>query len=286
MAISFIGLGLFLLTTGTDPSPGASLSSSAEPPASTTRDIQRRIATSLSGATISLPPTKIHGSLRIDKPLTIRGAGQGSTIIQSKGEKPVLIISAPEKSTIHVEDITFTSAQRTSRHRGVGIMLSGPGTIKFTNVDLSRTITGYCIGSAIQARSPLELQMDHVQIRAHNCYVAGAITIKSGMDVTIRNSSIEGNTGNLAGAILLTGGKLRIENTQFRANSFSRGTAGQALIVASAEPTELTLVAVEFLEHTGPPIAFDSDTAPTVRFSKMSWPQVPQPSFVRKLGED
>lgn len=255
------------------------------PPMIEARTIQAQIDASEPNETLNLPTGRIQGSLRISKPLTLRGDGASRTIIISNGQKPVLLASAPAGSTINIEGIRFTAASSRSKHRGVGVWLEGPGQINIKDVLFRRTITGKCLGAAIHAETPVKIRMEGVSIKWHECYMAGALVIRPNMDVTLIDTLLEGNVGQLAGAILITGGYLRLENTIFRSNRYARGSAGHSLTISNSEPSRLDLVATKMPKEFGPPVAVEGNKKPQIYISDMVWPIRPTPSYVMSLHQ-
>ncbi len=74
--------------------------------------IQTAIAAAPPGAVISVPAGEWRGDLRIDKPLTIAGAGAGRTrIVGTSPGYPVVWISGVQTGSVRISDLTVTGAQ-------------------------------------------------------------------------------------------------------------------------------------------------------------------------------
>lgn len=266
---------LVLLTTLGQPAATA-----ATPVPLDARAIQDAVDAAAPGAVIDLPAGRIAGTLRVDKPVTVRGAGRDRTIFVSKGHRPALVVGGTPGRVV-VQAITFTSRPDAPKGRGAGVLISGPGEVLLREVGLRRTIAGRCLNGAISLAPPLRLIMERVQIERHRCYMAGALVIGPGAEVDLVESLVEANEGELAGAILLNGGHLRVVGSVFRANRFLRGDDGHHLVVGRGDArSSLELVAVEMATDADRSILFEAGLTPEVRFRRMPWPEPTRPAFV------
>ena len=115
-------------------------------------------------------PGRIVGSLRVNKSITVRGAGRHRTVFLSRGLKAALMVEAKAGARVVVEGMSFTTLEDAEKRRGAGVMLSGPGEIVLRDVSLRRTIAGRCLASAVTTQGPLRLRMERVQILDHQCF--------------------------------------------------------------------------------------------------------------------
>ena len=259
--------------------PAIAQPSYGSPPADV-RAIQRAIDRAPSGAVVVLKRGRMVGSIRVTKPLTLRGAGRHATIFESRGLKAALVVEAPKGTAITIEGMSFTTIPNAQKNRGAGVMLSGPGRITITDVTFQKTIVGPCLGSAVSVAGPVQLRLERVQVMDHSCYLAGALVVGPRVDAVIVDSLIANNTGQLAGAMLVTGGRLRVEGGRLTGNRFARGQKGHSVVLANSHPARLELVAVD-LEESQTPIAFEGSVEPNVVLQRMGWPSSSWPSFVQ-----
>lgn len=73
-------------------------------------EIQRQIDAAPEGSVVHLAAGRICGSLVIDKPIILRGAGADRTILDGQHRRPVLSIEAPE-GEVHVEEVALTNGK-------------------------------------------------------------------------------------------------------------------------------------------------------------------------------
>lgn len=248
------------------------------------RAIQDAIDAAEPGALIVLPKGKIRGALRIDRSITVRGRGPRRTRFISDGRKAALMITAPAGATVRLEKVGFTSDPRAKDHRGAGVMIRGPGQVILRDVQLKKTIRGRCLSSAVTFQPPLDIRMERVQIEDHHCFVAGVFVIEPGIRVTLVDSLLEKNRGELAGAILVSGGHLRLESTTLRGNRFVRADDGHDLVLSGSEG-QVELVASDFSSASHRSVAFDDDSEVKVAVTRMKWPDDDRPSTLHLVDE-
>lgn len=246
------------------------------------RAIQDAIDEAEGGAVLHLPAGRIKGSLRVDKPLTILGAGPKRTFFVVESGRPGLVVWTTG-GTVQVQGMTFTTAPNGRAGRGAGVHLKGPGKVILRDVVLRKTIVGRCLSSPINAIGEVELQFERVRILDHECFMAGVLVINPGVRATFIDSQIEGNTGELAGALLMTGGLLRLEDTVLRRNRFARGEDGHHLVVASGERARIELVRTTWARPERESIIFEKGVKPDVRIVGADWPEEHRPEFVKAL---
>ncbi|MEO1229590.1 MAG: hypothetical protein AAFZ18_11840 [Myxococcota bacterium] len=246
----------------------SSLLAAVPPP--TARSIQDRIDAASPGSVLELPRGRIQGVLRVDKPLTVRGARKGRTTFESEGKKAALMVMAPKGTEVVLEHLTFTTAQKALSNRGAGVMISGPGRVVLRDVIMRRTIQGRCLGSAVSFRGPLDAHFERVKIEDHRCFTAGALIVDPGVSLTVVDSLLADNSGELAGAVLVTGGRLRVESTVFRGNRFERGKDGHHLVLSGRSEGKVELIAVDLDSDARHSVAIDSKTV-ELRVERMTW---------------
>jgi hypothetical protein len=243
------------------------------------RAIQDAVDAAAPGDRIELPEGRVVGELRIDAPITLQGAGRDRTVFASRGHRPALMVLAQE-GTVTLEGVSFTTSPKARGHRGTGVVLSGPGEIVLRDVAFRRTITGRCLTSAISLDHEPRVRLERVQIEDHRCYLAGALVVGAGAEVEIVGSLLEDNVGELAGAIYVAGGALRIEGSVLRDNRHARGRGGHHLTFGPG-PSRLELVATELSPRGPGSVAFERGATPAVRVARMRWPEPERPAFVR-----
>lgn len=267
-----VALGLALAATLT---PNAATAK----PTDDVRRIQRAIDEAEPGALLRLPAGRVRGQLRITKPLTVRGAGSGRTVFASPGPRASLMVEAKDGVVI-VEGVGFTTTPDAEPTRGAAVMIAGPGMVVLRDVKLERAIAGRCITSAIALERGPSVRMERVTVSGHHCYLAGAMVVPRGAKVTLSDSVIRDNRGELAGAILVMGGELRVENTTFEGNRFTRGEDGHHITFGPGRST-LDLVASRMATDASTSLSFEKGSDPRIHVSRMRWPEPRTPDFVR-----
>lgn len=265
------GLALFIAALASRASAG--------PLPRNTRAIQAAIDAAEPGAVLRLPRGEISGSLRIDRPLTVRGAGAGRTRFVSDGKRAALMVEGRRGLTT-VEGVTFTTRSDARAHRGAGVMIAGPGEVILRDVEVINAIAGRCLASAITLQRSPTVRMERVVIAGHQCYMAGALVVPRGADVFLDRCKLQGNRGMLAGAVLVAGGRLRVEGSTFENNRFERGLDGHHLVVGPGR-SEVELVRSSFQTDPSTSIAFEAGAEPRIRVRGMPWPEAETPDFVR-----
>jgi len=153
------------------------------------------------------------GDLDVTRPLTIAGAGAGSTIIDGNAADRILHVIGP--IAVQLNGLTLRNG---SVPRPADISLDGGGGAI------------YVVGGGF-------LSLNNVSVSG-NTATSGAIAIDDGGSLTATGSTFSGNTASF-GAALFTNGSATIANTTISGNSASSSTVGGGgiLIAVGANAT-------------------------------------------------
>jgi hypothetical protein len=160
--------------------------------------LREAIAEAQSGETILLPAGASHyavtsGELRIEKSLTISGAGARRTVIDAmQGSNRVFDVTA---GTVTISGVTITGVHETDAN-GAGLAVGGPATVTLSGVN----VTGNSIkpsqngqGGGIETVLGATLTIQSSTIAGNFAYNGGGLALRG--TTVITNSTIEGNHG-------------------------------------------------------------------------------------------
>ncbi|MCL0097811.1 right-handed parallel beta-helix repeat-containing protein [Dehalococcoidia bacterium] len=150
--------GLFGLVIFTWLQPAVPVADQAPIPEGTIppgESIQEAIDGAEAGAVIQLAAGTWEENIRIDRPLTLKGAGAGQTIVDGiKEGYPVVWIAADERITVKLEGLTITGAEEgdpDAESRAHGILAEGELHLNITNSAVSENRHGIELSDSAQA---------------------------------------------------------------------------------------------------------------------------------------
>jgi hypothetical protein len=124
-------------TTAASPSSAASIVPARAPtvselgPAVPSTGLQTEIDLASPGATVVLPAGTFVGQLRIDKDVTLVGAGEGSTILQSPATMStdslgnVFVVEVGDHSTVQISELTVRVTEQCMLANSIGVATGG-----------------------------------------------------------------------------------------------------------------------------------------------------------------
>ncbi len=210
--------------------------------------LRQAIAEAGPGDSIVLPASATHyaitsDELRIEKNLTITGAGARATVIDAMGQPHRLL--AITAGTVAVSGVTITGA-RNVPGGGAGIEIEGSAAVTLSNVNVSgNTVETGGDGGGIEARSGT-LTIDASTIAHNDAYNGGGLWVSS--TTVITNSTIAGNrAGDHAqkgdGGGLQNNGSLTLANDTIAGNECFNGSGCGGAILGSAASVKNTIIA-------------------------------------------
>jgi nitrous oxidase accessory protein len=115
--------------------------------------IQRAIDGAPEGAVLQLAAGTWQENIRIDRSLTLRGAGARKTIMDGiKEGYPVVWIAAGEKIRVKLEGLTIIGAERGDAAIGAdGILIQGEARVSITNASISESRHGILLRDSAEA---------------------------------------------------------------------------------------------------------------------------------------
>ena len=215
--------------------------------------IQAAINAAASGDTIHVGPGTYSEFLTISKPLTIEGAGEQQTIVDSTGTRnSVVTVTA---NSVRLAHLTVTGA---ILHGGGGGVINQPGatlTLDHTTVSGNSAIGGGGIDNQPGATLTLDhstvsgnsaprggvgggiansglLALDHSTVSGNSATGGGGGIYNSGT-LTLDHSTVSGNTANHQGGGIYNSGTLALDHSTVSGNTannqgggiFNNGTA-------------------------------------------------------------
>jgi len=208
-----VGIGALAVALGV---PGPQSAVSVRPGES----IQRAIDLAPPGAVIALPPGVWEENLLIGKPLTLRGAGAGRSVIRAREPgQPVLRIAADLPIAVRIEELAVGGGRFAEPFENHGVLVGGQARLTLTDC-------------AVEGNEWHGVLVQHeAQAFLIRCLVAGnwvhGVAVEGGA-AGVSECTIEGNGAHGIG--VLAPGPVTIKRTAVRGN----GSHGIAVAAASA----------------------------------------------------
>ncbi|MCL0092853.1 right-handed parallel beta-helix repeat-containing protein, partial [Dehalococcoidia bacterium] len=173
--------------------------------------IQEAIDGAEAGAVIQLAAGTWTENIRIDRPLTLKGAGAGQTIVDGiKEGYPVVWIAADERITVKLEGLTITGAEEgdpDAESRAHGILAQGELHLNITNsavsenrhgIELSDSAQAEITGTTFSRNRHGVMLRDSARAEISNSTISGdregaGILLKDSAQAEITNSATSGN---------------------------------------------------------------------------------------------
>ena len=195
------------------------------------REIQAAIFAAKDGDIIHVAPGRIQGRLVIDRPITVRGAGPDSTVIDGRGRGTTIAVEASH-GQVRLEEMSIVggrsqSGGAVSIENGCEVHVVGCLVEKNTAktgrggaiaIDRGQLFVTECTivdnqafaGGAIYAGGDAKVEIA-ATIVAHNFAVrGGALAITDGAEVDVYTCRFEGNSAELEGHHVYTYGANRM----------------------------------------------------------------------------
>ncbi len=207
------------------------------------------------GTEIELAPGRYHGPLVIDRPLTLRGAGDLSRI-QVLGRGPVLRVELSENShSVTLESLLLEGGEG---RQGAGIDLKA-GQLKLHNLQIRNChATGGGGGAIHVANGRIEARL----LRAYDVSGdrGGALWVEEGGQACLTDAEFHRAQGRVGGAIAVdAGGQVSLTSVTIGRTRATAPSGGQAVYMAAGKST-LSMHRVRFEDAPmGIPLANDPE---------------------------
>jgi hypothetical protein len=229
-------------------------------------NVQGMIDRAEPGALIELPAGEIREHLHITKPLTLRGAGVGKTLLRGKVKESVVTISSGT-GVVRLESLSITGGENSA---GGGVLHSGRGELIIEDVEVyeNSAMLGGGIFSRFRA-GPITLR--RLSVHHNRADSGGGIGIASDKG-TIEACTVEDNVS--VGAFAAVSKELSIKDVRFSKNTNEDGATSHAHIWCAAPGCS---VAFDRLTFDGPPegaviLGERGEKIPKVIAKNMTWP--------------
>jgi hypothetical protein len=159
----------------------------------TVAGVQSSIDAAEPGAEVLLPPGRMRGRLVIDKPIALRGAGAGVTVIDAMEAGPAIAIDA-RAGEVFIEEMTITGG---SSSHGGAISIDNGGVVRVVGCLIERNSARNGCGGAIAIdRGALRiiestLVYNHAAIGGA-VYAGGDAVVDVGFSIIAENLAISG----------------------------------------------------------------------------------------------
>lgn len=226
-------------------------------------EIQAEIDAAEAGATIHLPQGTIRGHLVIAKPLTLRGAGADSTMIEGKGLGPTIAVEAPD-GDVRIEELGISGGKSASgggvsidngaRVHLVGCLLqnnlasSGRGgavAVDFGSVSISEctlVLNRALIGGAVYAGGDAKVEIVASILAENSALKGGALAAADGAEVEIFTSRLENNQADSEGHHIFAYGTLSRRPSILVSNALLGVAGGPGLSISNSSAFKAELV--------------------------------------------
>lgn len=197
------------------------------------RDLAAVIASAPEGAVIELAPGRFPGPLRIERSLTLRGAGDLSCIAVEQGGSVVEVAALDGK--VVLESLRLEGGSADSG----GALRIESGRVRVHNLHLQHCRAG--AGGAIHLAGG-ELDGTLVRIEDVSADRGGAIWVQGKAALSLRDSQVSRSEAGQGGAFLIEGGaRVVLEGLTVRRARALSAAGGQALFVAGSATAVPTL---------------------------------------------
>lgn len=206
------------------------------------RRLAELIAACAPGAVVEIAPGRYHEPIVIDRPLTLRGAGDLTRLV-GFGRGSVVQIQVGAEEQVRLEALSIEAGDA---EVGGAISVRG-GQVTIDNVRLARSRARR--GGALGA-SGGTVVLRRCRIESVEAELGGALWVGPGASVDLIEAQIAGACGRLGGALAVEGGgRLWLEAVTVRRSRATERDGGQVLYVGGqGVSAEVRLERVRFAD--------------------------------------
>ena len=222
------------------------------------------IAGTAAGGTIRIcPGTYATLDARVDRNLTIVGAGSGAggTILDGQGVGRILTIA--DETTVTIRDLTVTrgfGTQRDNTGANIRVLFDAALTLERVEVTDGVNPSGFGLG-AIYVGSGSSLVLKESRVANNlNFSFGGGIMIDDGTTLTLEGSRIEGNSAGFGGGIWTeTGSETNLDSRSLVTGNYAFQRRGGGGILNKGLVTGVTASNVSGNTGGNPPVPSNCD---------------------------
>lgn len=223
------------------------------------RRLGELIASCPPGAVVHIAPGRYHEPVIIDRPITLRGAGDLTRLV-GFGRGSVVRVDVGPEEEVRLEGLSLEAGDADEG----GALLVRRGRVVASHLRMSRSRAR--VGGAVAATGGV-LIVERVRIEHAEAERGGAVWVGSGASVELLEAQISGSRARYGGALAVeSGGRLWLESVTVRRSRALERNGGQVLFVAGGGvPAEVALDRVRFADPPlGRPLVLEGSGAVAV----------------------
>lgn len=206
-----------------------------DPSTSSERDLAAFLAEVPPGAVVELAPGRYRGPISVDRPLTIKGAGD-LTRLEGEGEGPVVRVDVDEAGLVYFESLTIASGRA---ERGAGLAITS-GRVRLFNVQV-RDCEASDAGGGIWAGGG-EVEARLLRMTGLAADRGGAVAVQGHARFAIFDGELRDAWARVGGAIHASeSSRIRLSGTTFGRTRATSTSGGQVLWIGAARSSELVV---------------------------------------------
>jgi hypothetical protein len=231
-------------------------------------ELQKLIRDTPDGGELTLPAGTIHGTLVINKSLTLVGAGPEHTTLDAAGRGPVIAVDGGD---VTLKGLRITGGKGRS---GGGVSVDNGARVQLIECHL--------VGNAASTGRGGGVNVDKGAVRLSRCHLlenradeGGAIYVGGDAEGELEGCLLAQNSAERGGAVSVTdGANVLLENCRLDENHAARKGHHLFAYGSSARRPKILLVQVVFAEVSadGASIVNDSDFKAEIEVDGTVWP--------------
>ncbi len=206
------------------------------------RRLGELIASCAPGAVVEIAPGRYHEPIVIDRPITLRGAGDLTRLV-GFGRGSVVQIGVGPEEEVRLESLAIEAGDADAG----GAVAVTRGRVHIANVRLARSRAR--LGGAVAALGGT-VTIHRARVEHAEAERGGAVWVGSGASLELIEAQIAGVRARYGGALAVeAGGRLWLEAVTVRRSRASERDGGQVLFVGGdGVPAEVALERVRFAD--------------------------------------
>lgn len=225
-----------------------------EKKARTALDIQAAIFAAKDGDIIHVAPGRIQGRIVIDRPLTLRGSGPDSTVIDGRGRGATISIEA-DHGQVRIEEMSIVGGKSQS---GGGVSIDNGCEVHVVGclveknaaksgrggaiaIDRGTLYVTECTivdnrafaGGAIYAGGDAKVEIAATIVADNFAIRGGALAINDGAEVDVYTSRFDGNCAEIEGHHVYAYGSNRSRPHVLLSNALLGATSGMGMAISN-----------------------------------------------------
>jgi len=199
------------------------------------RDLAQFVREAPSGAVIELAPGRFEGPLVVDRPLTIKGAGD-LTRLEGDGRGPVVSIAVEDASLVYFESLAI---EQGGGEDG-GALAIHAGRVRLFNVLLRDCAVSGAGGGLWVGGGEVEARL--LRLSGLESDLGGAVAVRGDASLLVHDGECRDAAARSGGALFVDGAaRVRLCGVTFGRSRASATAGGQVICVGASTDPGLTL---------------------------------------------